>query len=266
MSLPTSQLAPFIYSGAVTALTTNQMVAAITGMMSTIGWTTTGAGTWRCLADSDGRQFEVEVSVNTGVALSNQIQFAAYKTTKAADNNVLTNRGFSITTGSSYKIYVTPYSVYSEVNSSSQNAGNEGYAMQLYAYPLTISQTPNAIIAGGHKNYGGSAATNTSFTSHGNAFNGVSGALAAARSMKDAMESQPSLSEFKGGRIMMFEEWISFDTSGPNPIFGRPYNMLLCGGNAVGGFEIPSGTGTVTYTILNAFTLGNRWSYYIRTA
>lgn len=264
MALPTSQLQPFIYSGAVTATSTSQMITAITGMMFSIGWTTTGAGVLRSATDNQGRFFEMDVTQNTGVTLSNQIQFATYKTTRANDNNVLINKGFQISTGSTYKIYVTPFSVYSELNAGGQNGGNEAFAMQLYADPLTSGQCAFALLAGGHRNYGGSTATNTALPTHGSTYNGISGAAAAGADWKNVFDSQTSFAEFKNGRIMVLEDWVSANGGGADPVYGRVYNFLLAGGNAIGGFEIPSGTGTISYTILNAFANNGRWNYYIR--
>lgn len=268
MSLPISQNVNIIYSGAVTATTTTQMISAITGCMKLAGWTQTGTDTvWRSVSDGQGRFFEMEVLQNTTVSLSNQIQFAVYKSTKAADNNVLVNRGFQITTGSAYKIQATSFSIYTELNNNTLGQGNNAFAWQLCADPLTSGQLLNTILAGGHRNFAGTTASEASrFATAAIYYNGTSGSLDGIREFYSVLVngSSSDIATFKGGRLFVMEDWISNSNSN-DPLQGRPYALLLAGGNGVGGFEIPSGTGTITYTRVDAVSINGLWNYYIRS-
>lgn len=267
MALPTSQNVTIVYSGSVTAISTSQMIQGITGSMFLAGWTTTGAGTWRCVPDTQGRFFEMEVIQNSTSSLSNQIQFAVYKTTKAADNNVFINRGFQITTGSSYKIQATPFSIYSELNNVTLGQGNMAYAMQLCVDPLTSGQLQNIIFAGGHRNFAGSAASPASrLCAAGSIYNGASGSLDGAREFYSVVinGSSSDFATFKGGRLFILEDWIS-NSSTNDAIQGRPYALMIGGANGGAGFEIPNGTGVATYVRMDAVSTNGLWNYFIRS-
>jgi len=207
----------------------------------------------------------MDVYQNTGINLSNQIQFAACKHAKAEDPfNYFSNRGFQVSTGSSYKIHVTPFSVYCEQNNSSLGNGNMGYAWQLCADPMTSGQQAFCVFAGGHRHYnGGATLVSTNIGQGGQVYNGTSGGVGAGEFMS-TISATPGMTQFKGGRIFMWEDWIQNGTTN-DPIQGRLYGVLIAGGLGVLGFEIPSGTGTITYTRIDAINISNGWSTYLRT-
>lgn len=268
MSLPISQSQNVVYSGAVLATSTSQLINTITGIMLQAGWTTTGAGVLRCAGDEYNRFFEMEVYQNDGAALSHQVQFAVYKTTKAADNNVYSNRGFQIATGSTYKVHATKFSIYAEKNDTTLGNGNNAWAFQMYANPMTTGQLLSSIWAGGHRGYGGAT---VSFASRlgigGGLYFDTSGAIGTTAEMFELISAaaSSSFSRFKDGRMFMLENWMAPAISN-GALIGRPYSMLIAGGNTAGGFEVPSGTGTVSYVRLDAVLTVGGYNYFLRNA
>lgn len=264
MSLPISQVTSISFSGSVVANTTQGLINAITGMMFNAGWTTTGAGVLRCVTDDQNRFFEMEVLQNTTPSLSNQVQFAVYSTTKAANNTAFVNRGFQITTGQAYKIWANPYSVYAEHNDGTLGNGNHAFAFQLYANPLTSGVAPSALVAGGHRDFAGSAVSLAYFYQSASTFNGTSGTIGGGFDMKAAMGAATNMAQFKGGRIFILEDWFTA-AQAADQIFGRPYGVLVAGLNGGGGFDLPSGTGVISYLRLDAFSTNGSYNYAIRT-